>query len=70
MNKDETPSLIRPEISAHDLLHKVVMAVINRNHAGDLIEFPDVLAYFGAQLPENPDGAYGPTTRHLFEGGE
>jgi hypothetical protein len=34
---------------AHTLLQKVVMAVLNNGHASDLYEFPDVLAYFGAQ---------------------
>lgn len=36
----------------HELLRKVVLAVVNAGHASDLYEFPDVLAYFGAQLPE------------------
>ena len=36
----------------HKILHDVVMAVINKGHASDLYEFPDVLAYFGARVPE------------------
>lgn len=35
----------------HELLRKVVLAVVNAGHASDLYEFPDVLDYFGAQLP-------------------
>lgn len=60
-------SVIRPEESAHEVLHKVVMAVISHNHAADLYDFPDVLAYFGAQLPAE-ESAYGPATKHLFQG--
>lgn len=45
------PSAIRPEKSAHDILREVVVAVINAGHASDLYEFPDVLEYFGAQVP-------------------
>ena len=63
-------SPIRAGIPAHDLLCKVVSAVIAYGHASDLSEFPDVLAYFGSQLPDDPDTAYGPATRHFFEGGE
>lgn len=35
----------------HELLRKVVLAVVNAGHASDFYEFPDVLDYFGAQLP-------------------
>ena len=45
------PSPIRPDITAHELLRKVVLAVVDKGHASDFYEFPDVLAYFGAQLP-------------------
>ncbi len=46
------PSPVRPDISAHDLLIKVVTAVVGAGHASDLYEFPDVLAYFGARIPD------------------
>lgn len=49
------PSPIRGQIPAHDLLCKVVMAVVNANHASDLYQFPDVLAYFGAKMPDKED---------------
>jgi len=45
------PSPIRPAVSAHELLRIVVLAVVERGHASDLYEFPDVLAHFGAQRP-------------------
>ncbi len=45
-------SLIRKNVSAHDLLTKVVLAVVEAGHASDLYKFPDVLEYFGAQMPE------------------
>lgn len=61
------PSPIRPGVLAHDLLHQVVMAVVSANHAADLYDFPDVLAYFGAELPaEHDPSLYGPSTAHLF----
>lgn len=34
------------------MFRKVVVAIINRGHASDLYEFPDVLEYFGAQIPD------------------
>lgn len=46
------PSPIRPNVSAHDLLRQVVIAIIERGHASDLYKFPDVLEYFGAQMPD------------------
>lgn len=49
-------SPIRPEVSAHDLLAKVVLAVIEKGHGSDLYDFPDVLEYFGAQIPGGNDG--------------
>lgn len=48
------PSPIRPEMSAHDLLQTVVLAVIEAGHAECLHKFPDVLEYFGAQMPDTP----------------
>lgn len=59
-------SPIRPNVPAHDLLCKVVLAVIDKGHASDLYEFPDVLEYFGAQMPDDPDTAYGAATREFF----
>lgn len=52
--RSSAPSVINPEISADDLLRKVVLAVVNAGHASDLYEFPDVLAYFGSRVP-HPD---------------
>jgi hypothetical protein len=49
------PGEIRPELSAHELLRQVVLAVVEAGHASDLNEFPDVLAYFGAKLPDDPE---------------
>lgn len=46
------PSIVRPEMSADDLLRKVVLAVVQNGHASDLYEFPDVLEYFGARTPD------------------
>lgn len=53
-------SPIREGISAHDLLRKVVIAVIERGHASDLYALPDVLAYFGAQMPEGQETTTAP----------
>lgn len=47
-------SPIRNQMNAHELLRKVVLAVVDAGHASDLYEFPDVLEYFGARIPE-PD---------------
>jgi len=44
-------SPIRPNLSAHELLRKVVLAVVERGHASDLYEYSDVLEFFGAQKP-------------------
>lgn len=41
------PSTITPDKTAEQLLHEVVMAVINAGHASDLNDHPDVLRYFG-----------------------
>lgn len=60
------PSPIRPSIPAHDLLCKVVLAVIDKGHAGDLYDFPDVLEYFGSKVPDDPKTAYGPATLDFF----
>lgn len=51
--KAREPSPIRQDVSAHDLLRKVVLAVVNAGHASDLYKYPDVLAYFGAKLPDD-----------------
>lgn len=50
------PSPIRPQVSAHELLRQVVMAVIDRGHASDLYDHPDVLNYFGCEIPEGGRG--------------
>lgn len=44
-------SPIRPDITAHDLLRQVVVAVINAGHERDLWELPDVIAHFGGRVP-------------------
>lgn len=49
--RSSEPSPIRPNVSAHDLLRTVVLAVVERGHASDLEDYPDVLAFFGAQKP-------------------
>lgn len=41
------------DIDPAKLLRKVVSAVISAGHASDLYEFPDVLAFFGARLPDD-----------------
>lgn len=48
-------SPIRPGVSAHALLRDVVIAVVERGHADDLRSYPDVLAYFGAKVPDNDE---------------
>lgn len=40
------------DIDPAKLLRKVVSAIIAAGHASDLYEFPDVLAFFGARIPE------------------
>lgn len=39
-------------VELHDLLRKVVSSVVSQGHADDLYEFPEVLAYFGARMPD------------------
>jgi hypothetical protein len=34
------------------LLQKVVGAVINKGHASDLYDIPELLLYYGTQIPE------------------
>jgi hypothetical protein len=48
------PSPIMPIVTAHDLLRNVVLALIEQEHVHLLYEFPEVLAYFGAKLPDDP----------------
>ncbi len=60
-------SPIRPTMPAHDLLRIVVLAIVDKGHASDLYEFPDVLEYFGCNpVIDEPDSAYGPSTRDFF----
>lgn len=40
------------DIDPAKLLRRVVSAVISAGHASDLYEFPEVLAFFGARLPD------------------
>lgn len=40
------------DIDPAKLLRKVVSAVISAGHASDLYEFPDVLAFFNARMPD------------------
>lgn len=49
MTRVPTPNVIRPNEDAHELLRKVVLAVVNAGHASDLYEFPDVIAYFARE---------------------
>lgn len=51
MERAIQPSVVRPTMDANELLRKVVLAVVEADHASDFYEFPDVLAYFSAQLP-------------------
>lgn len=41
-----------------DMLRKVVSAIVGNGHASDIYGFPDVLGYFGAQIPDDPNAAY------------
>jgi hypothetical protein len=50
---DVSESPIMPGVGAHELLNRVVMAVVSAGHAADLYDFPEVLEYFGAQLPKD-----------------
>jgi hypothetical protein len=47
-------SPVIPGMTAHQLLHQVVMAVVTRGHASDLYDLPEVLEFFGSTLPEKP----------------
>lgn len=53
-----TPSKLRPEYDPHELLRKVVLAVVEAGHAACLYEFPDVLDYFGGKTSDDPESAY------------
>jgi hypothetical protein len=44
--------MLAKDETAAQLLRKVVVAIINKGHADDLYEFPDVLDYFGARIPD------------------
>jgi hypothetical protein len=57
MEREVQPSAVRPTMDANDLLRQVVLAVVEKGHASDLYGFPDVLAYFGAQVPANHEAA-------------
>jgi hypothetical protein len=61
-----TPSPIRPDMNAHDLLRQVVLAVVDAGHARDLDDYPDVLAYFGSQKPDDPN-AEGPIVVRVYK---
>lgn len=56
-------SPIRNQMNAHELLRKVVLAVVDAGHASDLYGFPDVLEYFGARIPDQDElfGHHKPT---------
>jgi hypothetical protein len=45
------------DVDPAKLLRQVVSAVISAGHAADLYEFPDVLAFFGARIPECADAS-------------
>lgn len=61
--RSEEPSPIRPAVSAHELLRQVVLAVVEKGHASDLYEYPDVLAHFGAEgMPTHHVGPIKDTT--------
>lgn len=47
-------SPVVPGMTAHQILHQVVMAVITRGHGDDLYDLPEVLEFFGSSLPERP----------------
>ncbi len=47
-----TASPINADYTCHELLKAVVLALINAGHARDIYHLPDVLAYFGAKLPD------------------
>lgn len=49
------PSAIRGNVSAHDLLRQVVLAVIEAGQAHILNDYDDVLAYFGGRNPASRD---------------
>ena len=52
--RDLAVMLFQDETTAQ-LLRKIVVAIINKGHAADLYEFPDVLAYFGARSPSDEE---------------
>jgi hypothetical protein len=41
----------------HELIRKIVLAVVESGHASDLYEYEDVLEYLGAQIPKNEDSS-------------
>jgi len=49
------PSPVMPEFTAHEVLHMAVMAVVSRGQAHLFNEYPEILAYFGGQLPDRPE---------------
>lgn len=57
----------KPLENIEDLLGKVVLAVVEAGHASCLYEFPEVLAYFGAALPQDDDYADIRPWRHISE---
>lgn len=48
------PSVVRPSMDANELLRQVVLAVVEKGHASDLYELPEVLAYFGVKPGARP----------------
>jgi hypothetical protein len=52
MERMITPSVVRPTMDANELLRQVVLAIVERGHASDLYDYPDVLAFFGAKMPD------------------
>jgi hypothetical protein len=57
MERAMQPSAVRATMDANDLLRQVVLAVIDHGHASDLYDYPDVLAYFGSQMPADRGAA-------------
>lgn len=53
MDRSEPNIVDGMDLDPAQLLRKVVSAVISAGHASDLYEFPDVLTFFGAQLPDD-----------------
>lgn len=52
------PSPINPIVTSHDLLRNVCLAIIEQGQAHLLYEFPDVLEYFGAKVPDDQSARY------------